>query len=132
MSKVWNGFVSWYAARRKAFASLAGLALMYASQRWGATNQYVEIAIGAFAAVGVHEVSNDNAMNILGALQQDVNEIVHPQPPPPVAPVGSVASPAPYNSTPAESAEPGTNAWTATSGNVEVVNAWDSVPGGKS
>lgn len=134
-----NKFVAWYAARRKAFASLAGLALMYASQRWGASNQYVEIAIGAFAAIGVHEVNNDNPLNVI---QQDVGHIVDPGSPPqpqpdsggffitPSTPSSGAAEKVPdaiiHFSGTVEESPVTTNTGTKT----EVVNDWGIIPGG--
>lgn len=48
-----------FAERRKSMMALLALALTWASQKYGATNEYVSAAIGVLGLIGVHQVPND-------------------------------------------------------------------------
>ncbi len=51
----------WIVTHRKAIAAVVGQALTFSLLRYGASNQYVEIAVALAAAAGVYAVPNDPA-----------------------------------------------------------------------
>lgn len=65
--------MNWFNQRRKSIYGLLGIALSIAVQYYGHTSIYVTMAVGVFAALGIHEVPNEP--NELALVLQDIRDI---------------------------------------------------------